>query len=243
MSGFDECLWLIIENLEAKPIVKIYEAFIKRFGDIHKATILSEICYCSKIVVEKDKNSHGWFCRTYENWESITGIPKTSAREACSELVKEGYIQTELRVHNGSRVTHFRAVSENILKLTVEESEGSKTNFGPCPLCKSPIYEGRKGFYCSTWKSDDPISCHFSLSRTVLQHLGKDNITHTEMRKLLLKAPIELEKLTNPKKPDSKPFSCKGVLEQNESGWFGIKFLFPEPKKTSETKKKEVANG
>jgi hypothetical protein len=238
----DECLWVIMKDLEVKPKVAIFEAFVKEFGDIHKATVLSEICVYSMESLKKDEKAHGWFCRTYDGWEVITGIPKTSAREACTELVLEGFIQTELRVSNGSRVTHFRAVPENILKLISGEVDEVKTNFGPCPLCKKAVFEGRTHYYCSAWRRDDSATCHFSLKKAVLQHLGKDNISHTEIRKLLLKVNIDLEGLTNPKKPQSKPFSCKGALEQSENGWFGIKFIFPEPKKASDTHK-EAANG
>lgn len=235
----EEMLWAIQAGLEAQPKVSIYEAFIKEFGDIQKATILSEVCVNSTRALQHDPRGHGWFCRTYDGWEIITGIPKTSARDVCVELVQAGLIETEIRPNNGTRATHFRAVPENIIKLTAAPSDSEKkTSFGPCPLCKSEVHEGRKVYYCSNWKSDDPSSCRFVLFKGVLEQFGKETVSHGEIRKLLLKSDIELEGLNSVKNPGTK-FKCKGQLEQRDNGKFTIKLVFPE----KPAEKKEAVNG
>ena len=208
--------------------VTMFEPFLERFSDIDYACVLSEICVRSGEALKLDPTDNGWFGRTYEQWETLTGVPATQARKVCLDLAEQKYIKHEIRGRSGS---FFRAIPEAIarlVRLAPRPDSGGRETFGICPECGNFVIEGTRSYLCASWGMGEK-SCKFCLWKDTLSRNGKTLVTAEEARILLAGQEIELKDLISFK--TKRLFSCKGRLHKRDTGKYGIKYVFPERKK------------
>lgn len=208
--------------------VTMFEPFLEHFSDIDYACVLSEVCVRSGDALQLDPGGNGWFGRTYEQWETLTGIPATQARKVCLDLAEQKYIEHEIRGRSGS---HFRAVPESIARLVAiapRPDSGGRETFGICPECGNFVIEGTRSYLCASWRVGE-VGCRFCLWKDTLSRNGKNEVTADEVRLLLAGQEIELKNLVSFK--TGRIFSCKGRLHKRDTGKYGIKYIFPERKK------------
>ncbi len=84
-------------------------------------------------------------------------------------------------------------------RIESSQDTGGQEKFGDCPLCKSPIVEGAKGYGCCNWKN----GCRFIIWKQIAQR----PISVEEARTLLEKG--ETESLEGFKSKAGKEFSAK----------------------------------
>lgn len=215
----------ILAACEHSRKVTLFEPFLDHFSDIDYACVLSEVCVQSSETLKNDPSSNGWFGRTYEQWETLTGIPATQARKVCLDLAEQKYIEHEIRGRSGS---HFRAVPESIARLvgvTPRPNVDGRETFGICPECGGGVIEGKLSFYCASWKGGGS-GCRFCLWKDTLSRNGKSEVTANEARILLAGQDIDLKNLVSFK--TGRIFSCTGRLHKRDSGKYGIKYIFPK---------------
>jgi hypothetical protein len=213
----------IVDICKHGRAIQLFEPFLNHFCDIDYACILSEICVNSAMSIEHGANE-GWFRRTYESWETLTGIPATRVRKVCLELVAGGFIMIKVE----KNASHFLAVPDAIAVIIENVVPGlnRQESLGSCPVCGSAVIEGSKSYYCSAWVKGKKNCCCFCIWKDTLSRNGKTLVTPNEARRLLAGEEIELPDLIGFK--SRKPFSCKGILNKRESGKYGIRFVFPE---------------
>ena len=211
----------IVEICKNGRAIQLFEPFLNHFLDIDYACILSEICVKSALSVEQGAEA-GWFRRTYESWETLTGIPATRVRKVCLDLVSYGFII--IKVEKNS--SHFRAVPDAIALIMKHVVPGlnRQESLGVCPVCGAAVIEGRNSYYCSAWVKVKPNVCCFCIWKDTLSRNGKALVTADEARLLLSGEEIELPDLIGFN--SKKPFSCKGILAKRENGKYGIQFVF-----------------
>ena len=222
--GVDE----ILSACNQSRKVTMFEPFLEHFSDIDYACVLSEICVQSGEALKIDPAGNGWFRRTYEQWETLTGVPATQARKVCLDLEEKQFIQHEVLGRSGS---HFRAIPEAIARLVriaPRTDSGGRETFGVCPECGNLVIEGTRSYLCASWGMGEK-SCKFCLWKDTLSRNGKALVTPEEARILLAGQEIELKDLISFK--TKRLFSCKGRLHKRETGKYGIKYVFPERKK------------
>jgi hypothetical protein len=212
----------IVDICKHGRAIQLFEPFLNHFCDIDYACILSEICINSALSVEHGVGE-GWFRRTYEAWEILTGIPATRVRKVCLDLVSSGFIMIKV----DRNTSHFQAIPDTISVIIghVIPALTGHDSLGSCPLCGSAVIEGRNSYYCSAWVKGKKNVCCFCIWKDTLSRNGKDLVTTDEARRLLSGEEIDLPNLIGFK--TKKHFSCKGVLSKRESGKYGIKFVFP----------------
>lgn len=218
----------ILSACEQRRKVTMFEPFLEHFSDIDYACVLSEICVQSGEALKKDPAGNGWFRRTYEQWETLTGVPATQARKVCLDLEDKKFIQHEVLGRSGS---HFRAIPEAIarlVRLLPRPDSGGRETFGICPECGNVVIEGNRSYLCASWRVEE-VGCKFCLWKDTLSRNGKALVTPEEARALLAGQEIELENLVSFK--TGRIFSCKGRLHKRDSGKYGIKYIFPNRKK------------
>lgn len=213
----------IVDICKNGRAIQLFEPFLSHFCDIDYACILSEICVNSAMSVEQGADE-GWFRRTYEAWETLTGIPATRVRKVCLDLVSYGFIM--IKVEKNS--SHFQAVPDAVALIMKHAVPGlnRQDSLGSCPVCGATVIEGRNSYHCSAWAKGKPNVCCFCIWKDTLSRNGKSLVTADEARLLLSGEDIDLPNLIGFK--TKKPFSCRGVLTRRESGKYGIKFVFPE---------------
>jgi hypothetical protein len=212
----------IVDICKNGRAIQLFEPFLNHFRDIDYACVMSEICVNSAISVEQGADG-GWFRRTYEAWETLTGIPATRVRKVCLDLLSYGFIT--IKVERNS--SHFKAVPDAIALIIKHVVPGLtlQESLGLCPVCGAAVLEGRNSYYCSAWEKGKPNACCFCIWKDTLSRNGKALVTADEARLLLSGEGIELPNLIGFK--TKKAFSCKGILTRRESGKYGIKFVFP----------------
>ncbi len=84
-------------------------------------------------------------------------------------------------------------------KVETSQDTGGQEKFGDCPVCKSPIVEGNKGYGCCNWRN----GCRFIIWKQVAQR----PISADEARTLLEKGVTE--PLDGFKSKAGKDFSAK----------------------------------
>lgn len=151
-----------------------------------------------------------------------TGYGCSSWRDGCKFVIKDGeygmvfqpplmrellYNGRTLEPHpiddKGKKLLGFFAIGRGAkLKYELVETSqdtGGQEKFGDCPLCKSPVVEGAKGYGCCNWKN----GCKFVVWKQVAQR----PISAEEARILLEKG--ETDQLDGFKSKAGKEFSAK----------------------------------
>ncbi|MDQ8184069.1 DNA topoisomerase 3 [Pelagicoccus sp. SDUM812002] len=151
-----------------------------------------------------------------------TGYGCSSWREGCKFVIKDGelgmtfqpglmrellYNGKTLEPHpvldKGKKLLGFLALGRGgrLSYETVEASQdtGGLDKFGDCPICKSPVVEGAKGYGCCNWKN----GCRFIVWKQVAQR----PISAEEARTLLEKGVTDT--LEGFKSKAGKEFSAK----------------------------------
>ncbi|MGA2151789.1 MAG: hypothetical protein ABSG48_06490 [Geobacteraceae bacterium] len=213
----------IVEICKHGRNIQLFEPFLNHFCDIDYACLLSEICVNSVLSVQHGARE-GWFRRTYEEWEILTGIPATRARRVCLDLASSGFIVIKLE----KKSSHFQAVPDAIAMIMGDAipNLNRRIPLGLCPECGSDVIEGKKSYLCSSWVKGKQNVCRFCIWKDTLSRNGKLLITAVEARLLLSGSEIQLLNLIGTK--SKKPFSCKGILHKREGGKYGIQFVFQD---------------
>lgn len=101
-----------------------------------------------------------------------------------------------------------------------------------CPKCGTgQVMDGERFLVCDRNVRRDESSCNFIIWRNVLQKLGHEKLTDSELKKLLAGKEIPL-KLTSNKSGTPKPFECSGFLAEVDGRW-KIEFKFAEKKEVA----------
>ncbi len=150
------------------------------------------------------------------------GYGCSSWRDGCKFVIKDGeygmvfqpplmrellYNTRTLEPHpiddKGKKLLGFFVIGRGAkLKYELVETSqdtGGQEKFGDCPLCKSPVVEGAKGYGCCNWKN----GCKFIVWKQVAQR----PVSADEARVLLEKG--ETEQLDGFKSKAGKEFSAK----------------------------------
>lgn len=127
--------------------------------------------------------------------------------------------------------------SDVILNMHTSTTNGNKIEqLGDCPLCKSPIIEGKKGFGCSNWKS----GCKFVIWKDdkYLKAFGKKP-TKTMVKKLLKHGFAEVKGL---KSKNGNKFDALFKYEKNkDNDYFSWKLEFINSSNENNTSKKTIS--
>lgn len=107
-----------------------------------------------------------------------------------------------------------KTVSEKIQTNTLASRYATKCQ---CPLCKKPILENSKSYYCGGYKS----GCKFP---SVWKEVCGAKISKTDLEKLLSGGKTGLKTCTS---KNGKEFKCRFALDEN----YKIKFIFEDSKK------------
>ncbi len=127
------------------------------------------------------------------------------------ELSKESFLQEIL--------DQIEINVEKFKKDAPTEKIGLSESVGLCPVCKKPINEGSKSWYCSGYK-DNP-ACRF----TIWKKICNKNISTNNAKELLSSGKTSLIK--GFKSNQGKEFSAYLVLKEDQS----VGFQFPQNKK------------
>ena len=127
--------------------VCVYGDLIRHFNDIDFACVLSEIIKTSEEEISRDEKGQGWFPRTYEIWQQITGISASRVRDVCMKLATDGFIQVAVWPRGGNRISHFRAMPDHIVQVFGLKVKREK--IGVCPVCGGNVLVGDKTYFCS----------------------------------------------------------------------------------------------
>ena len=106
---------------------------------------------------------------------------------------------------------------------SMDQYRTEKTSLGKCPLCGGEIYEGKKGYYCSNYKSEP--ACRF----TVWKEIAGASVTVSDVQSMLAGKPTKVKKC---KSKAGKEFSASFFLDGGE-----VKFSFDNGGKKSGGKK------
>ncbi|NCC45054.1 MAG: DNA topoisomerase III, partial [Clostridia bacterium] len=100
---------------------------------------------------------------------------------------------------------------------------GEKHSLGTCPRCDSPVYEGKKNYYCSNRE------CKFALWKNdkFLESLGKKMDTGT-VKKFLKSGRVTFKNLVS--KKTGKSYQADIVLDDDKDGYVHFKMEFPNKK-------------
>jgi hypothetical protein len=213
----------IVDICKHGRAIQLFEPLLNHFCDIDYACLLSEICVNSALSAQHGARE-GWFRRTYEEWETLTGIPATRARRVCLDLASSGFIIVKLEKNS----SYFQAVPATIAVIMGEaiQNLNRRLPLGLCPEGGSEVIEGKSSYFCSAWIKGKQNVCCFCIWKDTLSRNGKLLITAEEARCLLAGTEIDLLNLIGFK--SKKAFSCKGILQKRESGKYGIKFVFED---------------
>jgi len=100
---------------------------------------------------------------------------------------------------------------------------GEKHSLGTCPRCDSPVYEGKKNYYCSNRE------CKFALWKNdkFLESLGKKMDTGT-VKKFLKSGRVTFKNLVS--KKTGKSYQADIILDDDNDGYVHFRMEFPNKK-------------
>lgn len=202
----------------------VYGDLLRHFSDIDFACVLSEIIKTSEEELGRDEQGAGWFPRTYETWQQITGISASRVRDVCMKLATDGFIQVAVWPRGGNRVSHFKYMPDHITQ--VFGLKVRRERVGICPVCGGSVLAGEKTYFCSSRVGDQ--FCNFRLWKNSLMRWGVPEIPAGMVRRLLVDKEIEATGLRNRNK---QPFTCTLKIGTKPDGALGLVFVFPERKK------------
>lgn len=110
---------LLAELDDISNKIMLYKPFVRYFGSLDLAIVLSEIYIWTQITKRKYPERGGWFYRTYVDWEERIGLNEYSIRKSTKQLENANYIETKIAKAHGNPTCHYRSVLGKILNLMV----------------------------------------------------------------------------------------------------------------------------
>jgi hypothetical protein len=122
---------LLAEVSDVRNQIQLYKIFIKHFGDLNVAAVLSEIFTWSNYYRKRSLPylpGTGWFWRTYtpsieqtqgqgDSWQERLSLSEEIVRKCIKRLKDEGYIETDIKKANGNPTLHYRFVTSKLLEI------------------------------------------------------------------------------------------------------------------------------
>ena len=208
--------------------VCVYGDLIRHFADLDTACILSEIIKTSEEELARDEKAGGWFPRTYETWQQLTGISASRVRDVCMKLATDGFIQVAVWPRGGNRISHFRPVIDYIVQKLDLKIKREKV--GACPVCGGNVLIGDKTFFCSNKINGE--FCVFRIWKNTLMRWGVPEMPTGMVRRLLSDGRVEATGLRNRNK---QSFACTLTIGSKPDGSTGIVFIYADKKKEEVT--------
>jgi DNA topoisomerase-3 len=125
--------------------------------------------------------------------------------------------EEELHANTHTFLYGIKNFIRNVVENTsIDTYQAERTSLGKCPLCEGDIYEGKKGCYCSNYKSDPP--CRF----TIWKEIAGASVSPADVQALLAGKQTKVKKC---KSKAGKEFQAAFKLEAGE-----VKFIFDNEK-------------
>jgi len=97
-----------------KAILAVPRVFVEMVGSLNTAFFLSQALYWS------DRGKHGWFYKTYTDWEAELALSKYQVRQAVAVLKKRGVIETKVKKAAGNPTVHYRMNINRLAEWIIE---------------------------------------------------------------------------------------------------------------------------
>lgn len=176
----------------------------------------------SLVVTEMGKNLVNMFpTKELFDLEYTGRLEKTLAEIEKGKIAKDSFLDLifkftdeavkKIKNDNGKVISEVntKKIKGKTKKDNVDKDRSKLETFGKCPLCGSPIIEGKRGFGCSNWKN----GCKFVIWKDdkFLASMKK-KVTKTMVKELLKKGKANVKGLTSKK---GNKFDAILIYEKN----------------------------
>jgi len=129
MNAQHKIIRLIKEISGQANVLTIPRLFINLTKNHRAALVLSQCIYWTG----KSSLKNGWFYKSYKDWHSELGIPRTSMIRAMERLTSRGWIETTVMKVHGAPTCHYRVNMELLATVIMEDLDSTETVLSKVP--------------------------------------------------------------------------------------------------------------